>query len=1046
MATSLASQLKRLEAPQTTAFKTRKGRYSFLYSRSDAAGIDCDTHYSIALEGLSELIELDPGLDQYRSSLLSESSKSLERGVRSPEENEKLDQEIECFLLRLITPFFIRFECHKVLEYLIYKYRVNEFNVDALIMSALPYHGTSLFPKLLQAIPAFKDKAKKWSFLKCVQEQGSPITRNVLVNRCLGEQWLLQLVTDTTKKEVAVSDGKSGRFATFATSLFLGCQVSAAENEDVMTAVQSFVDGGLSSVSKYFVLSAYTVASFACSKAQFVQSFVKKLLSRSCRKFQKCKFRDEIVEEFVFFVALVVNTQQLDTSLLLPDSVVPILVQHLDLMVETPRVTNALIRKLATPVTEDNLPHLMKLLSVPAANASLDRITVSLTEKSLRRFSTTEHDSSAKILMLQVVLCLLRSGHSSVKKLKSLVRNGESVALLIDQLTLVGGAPVEESGHRIPLNLKKEEWKDVAALLELVTGRKIVESGPLLEQCQMLLRESVAYEEEADLVYYRRLLLRVIHHIISAEDFDWNGERSPLPDTSCIIDMMKAFRHQEGVKDCISIMKEMAKHKRAEILENYMRVFSFVGCKYGNCDDNVSLSLMDMILCDLIPTLTAGDESLVRKVIDSLISNIFAVATHRRLVILNRFLQVANLSDNGYDYVVFSLLQRAVRGQSDKMKKFYCQFCAQLLASLKLADTTSYLEQLFDLLLRCLFPHDATASIRSAGDGGGGGEGNSGQKETSFPSQLLSLKSDYSIRTENVSDAVTRILIKTLASDDYVVKVLQRESTTGLQHADALLLEKNVSENSFMTVITKLVDHVISIHEKGKVDNSTKLLSELIQNATLTSSVPTFMSVTARLLMQTKTTSEVTADSNSELMKLAISIIWMNRDKITEWQDRDNQLMFQCFRSLARVSSASLKSLSSAESAATATTTATGKSESPAVKPSLEEQAIGSQEFQCRQLTQSALSVLKLLLREIGEVGEAEERRFVVEMLHLFLDWIDGVALSAEGAKPGKDSPERLIPWVILAGTQMLKSLGAEDGKKHVPRIMRTLFAILQSG
>lgn len=1037
MATSLASQLKRLEAPQTSVFRTRKGRHSFLYSRSEAAGIGCDTHYSIALDGLSGLIELDPGLEQYRSSLLSESSKSFERGVRGQEENETLDQELECLLLRLITPFFIRVDSHKVLEYLIYKYRVNVFNVDALIVSALPYHGTSLFPKLLQAIPPLYDVAKKWSFLKCVQEQGSPITRNVLVNRCLGEQWLIQLIADATRKEVTVSEGKSGKFATFANSIFLSCLISAGENENLLTAVQSFIDGGLSSSSKYYVLSAYTVTSFACSKLQFVESFLKKLLSRSSRKFMKYEFRDEIVQEFVLLIAVILSTQQADVSSLLPESAVTIMVENMDLIVHAPRVVNALIRKLATSLSEDNLSLLLNLLTAPGVTP--DRGTVSLAEKSLRPFSKKNISSQSKIPVLQVVLCLLRTRHSSVKRLTSVVREGESVALLIDQLTLVGGVPGEEGSHRIPLNLKRQEWKDVAALLELVTGRKIKESGPLLEQCQMLLRESLAYEESADMVYYRRLLLKVIHQIITAEDFDWTGEKSPLPDTSCIIDMMKAFRHQEGVRECLKIIKVLAKHRRAEILENYMRVFSFVGCKYGNCDDQVSLSLMDMILCDLVPSLTAGDENLVRKVIDSLIVSIFAVASHRRLVILNRFLQVAGLSDIGYDYVVFSLFKRSVRNKTDKMRKFYCQFCAQLLSSFKLADASRYVEQLLSLLIQPLFPDDVTEKCFVVG---GGEREICDQKEASFASLIVSLQTDHSITAQNLSDAASKILIKTFASDDYVRKVQCQSGATTSAESGVPADTQPVNDGSLMPVINKLVDHIIAIHEKGKMDNSIQMIHELVQNATLSLPVKTFMNITARLLLQScKTTEQTSANSDTELAKLAISIIWMNRDRITDWQDRDSHLLFQCASSLARMSCVSLRTLSSSQTEAAASTCTSVSGKDAGGK----EVVSGEQSPQCLQLRQSLLSMLKLLLREVGEVSEAEQRRFLAEILLIFLDWIDGVMATAP-PEQRKDSPENLIPWVTLAATQIMKSLGSEDGKKHVPRFTSTLSRIQQSG
>lgn len=1029
MATSLSSQLKRLEAPQTSAFSGRKGRFSFLYSQNEAAGIDCDTHFALAIDGLTELVKLDPGLDHYRTSLLNESSRSFERGIRTKEENERLDEELELFLVRLVTQFFIRVESHKVLEYLIYKYRVNEFNVDALIMSALPYHSTSLFPKLLQAIPSFKDETKKWSFFKCVQTQGSPISRTVLVNRCLSEKWLLHLMTDTAVKEAVGTDGRCGKFATFATTILLSCQIATPDQEDVMTGIQSFVDSGLSSASRFFVLAAYTVIAFACSKVQFVQSFVKKLLSRSWNKFRKYSFRSEIMEEFVLMLIVVLDTQEVDAVSILPDSVVPVVAENMNLVSRHKRVVNILLQKLANGKSADSFDHFETLLSAAVSSKSLDRKTaLDVYATLLTQLKTQSLTLEQKLVSLRFTLCLLRSGHLATKKMRHLVRDGEVVALAIDTWTLVSDGEEDGDCQRIQFSTKKQEWQDVTALLELVSGRQVKNAASLMEICQVLLRESLVFEEDADVVYYRRTLLRVVHQVISHKDFDWSGDLQP--DASCIIDLMKAFRHQEGVRDCINIIKIIAKFRRTEILDNYMRVFSFVGCKYGDCDDRVSLSLMDGILCDLVPSLTDGDEVLVKRVIESLLDSLSAVAVHRRLHILDRFLQVVQLKEGkSLDFVIFLLIRRSVKIRQPRLKKLYTQFCAQLLSSISLSDAACYLRQLFDLIHRLLFLTDARPPLTTGG--------NSDAKGTSFPALILKLETEDSVNKDSLSEAVVKILIATLASDEYVRKVLNhanytsRSSEPRAASEPEAVRDDGVGDNEKTSFVSKLVDEVIMTRSDGKVGDSTlsQLVYELIQKASLTLPVPDVVSLTARLLLQcSKLVQETGGDGNySELMKLSIGMIWGNRERISECPLPANQPLFQCISSLACILNVTLKSESRVTSSASA---------SPNKHPGTRKKR---QRTRSQKLMQSSLSSLKLLVKKLGECSSSDERRFMQEMLLIFLKWIEDSHAS------GSLDDEPLVPFVVLLVTQMLKSLGPAEGDKIVSRVVPVMLTAVQS-
>ena len=64
--------------------------------------------------------------------------------------------------------------------------RVNEFNVEALLLCALPYHNTNEFVRLVQTLAL--DTAPGWAWLTGMQTSGAALTREVLVQRCSNDK------------------------------------------------------------------------------------------------------------------------------------------------------------------------------------------------------------------------------------------------------------------------------------------------------------------------------------------------------------------------------------------------------------------------------------------------------------------------------------------------------------------------------------------------------------------------------------------------------------------------------------------------------------------------------------------------------------------------------------------------------------------------------------------------------------------------------------------------------------------------------------------
>lgn len=120
---SLKDQLNRrkekLGLSQHTSIHVRP---SLLFDAKDAAKIDIHSLYHLSLSGLTELKKEDPRFKSFETTLFSPSSKEVSRELQTKEVNKRLDESIETFL-HLLSPFFLKKSAHKVLEYLIRRYR-----------------------------------------------------------------------------------------------------------------------------------------------------------------------------------------------------------------------------------------------------------------------------------------------------------------------------------------------------------------------------------------------------------------------------------------------------------------------------------------------------------------------------------------------------------------------------------------------------------------------------------------------------------------------------------------------------------------------------------------------------------------------------------------------------------------------------------------------------------------------------------------------------------------------------------------------------------
>ena len=163
MKTNLFKQLEQLKTQQTARDLKSNRKPSLIFSFSQAANFDLDTIKSIATQGLDNLIQYDPSLDNIRSELFISRYEKLNRGKLNSQENKELSVILKKVIC-LLTPYFLLEDCHKVFEYLLRNFEVQNYEADHLIVALMPYHSTVYYVKLLQNIDL--DKNQQWFFLE----------------------------------------------------------------------------------------------------------------------------------------------------------------------------------------------------------------------------------------------------------------------------------------------------------------------------------------------------------------------------------------------------------------------------------------------------------------------------------------------------------------------------------------------------------------------------------------------------------------------------------------------------------------------------------------------------------------------------------------------------------------------------------------------------------------------------------------------------------------------------------------------------------------
>ncbi|KAF8975950.1 HEAT repeat-containing protein 1 [Entomortierella lignicola] len=258
---SLAQQLRRIGTADANRGSERaaKHRASFLFDSKQAADYDIDTIYSIGANGIAELKQLDPKFQPFEKTLFAESMKSVDRVLQTKEDNAKLDESITLFL-RQLSPYFLLKPAGKALEWLIRRFRIHEFNIDAILHSILPYHESAHFVTMVSILQI--EESSRWMFLRPIRKSKQPLDRTLLIQYMLKDRSIVEFVCETALQAVTRRTSYKTLISFYVAVMLQYISTLPAITDEVLTTVFPYILEGLKAkgtpdyqVASYMIIS-----------------------------------------------------------------------------------------------------------------------------------------------------------------------------------------------------------------------------------------------------------------------------------------------------------------------------------------------------------------------------------------------------------------------------------------------------------------------------------------------------------------------------------------------------------------------------------------------------------------------------------------------------------------------------------------------------------------------------------------------------------------------------------------------------------------------
>ena len=251
MPTSLASQLAKstsLNAPllSETARKKHFASSSYLFSANAKGQIDdLDSIFALAGNALAQLKQIYPSVAVFdedsdvHQRLFSQRARETDRTLLGREEAEEVNKAIASFM-RALGPCLLETTAGRVIEWLVRRFRVQEFNVSDVLALFLPYHESPHFAKMVSILTI--DENTPFSFLASYKAAGKPVSRTTLAAEMLKNRDLARFVVGLLPEVLGTHGGINVHrtLLCFNTSVLLE-YISSADRKDLDAGTLAFL-------------------------------------------------------------------------------------------------------------------------------------------------------------------------------------------------------------------------------------------------------------------------------------------------------------------------------------------------------------------------------------------------------------------------------------------------------------------------------------------------------------------------------------------------------------------------------------------------------------------------------------------------------------------------------------------------------------------------------------------------------------------------------------------------------------------------------------
>ncbi|KAF2860226.1 hypothetical protein K470DRAFT_258190 [Piedraia hortae CBS 480.64] len=186
MATILQQQLAAIAANSTHQLdlKAQKLRHSksLIFEPRQAAKQSFDSIYQDCYNGFDQLCALDFRFMPFSHNLFSDQSINEDRTQMTSAENTELNRVVESFMGLVGGRLLLR-PALMAVEWLIRRFRVQEYSTESVILAFLPFHTAKIFAALLSILPEHLPATFKWLHPYVVAHQCPP--RHVVLSAAI---------------------------------------------------------------------------------------------------------------------------------------------------------------------------------------------------------------------------------------------------------------------------------------------------------------------------------------------------------------------------------------------------------------------------------------------------------------------------------------------------------------------------------------------------------------------------------------------------------------------------------------------------------------------------------------------------------------------------------------------------------------------------------------------------------------------------------------------------------------------------------------------